>query len=54
MRLFYEISSSIMSVLPYDSFEEALNIASCDLTLIGKGHSSAIYNKDEAKYKSSL
>lgn len=45
----YEIPLPIMTLQAYDSFEEALEIASGNLALIGEGHSSAIYSNDEAK-----
>lgn len=45
----YELPLPIITLYAYDTFEEALEVASGNLALIGEGHSSAIYSKDEDK-----
>lgn len=45
----YEVPLPITTLYAYETFEEALEVASDNLALIGEGHSSAIYSKDEEK-----
>lgn len=47
--LSYEIPLPILTLYPYSTFAEALEVASANLELIGEGHSSAIYSNDDDK-----